>query len=294
MRYAPHERLVRPARAQSAPWRLVVGAVVVFAVQIGLVYAAFGVVTMLRGPDLAASIFESIFVSTLTASGALWLLASFLFMIAGTLAATNLLHGRGLVSLTGPPTLAAAQFARVLWALTLLYAVVWALLPTGLELAPKLGLGRWFALLPLAVPAILIQCSAEELFFRGYLQQQLAARFRAPLVWIGLPAALFAWGHYTPDMTGQNASAVALWAGAFSVAAADLTARSGTLGPAIALHFATNASAILFVALPGPVSGLALYTHPMAADDPALMPLLLVDLGVLFVSWLAARVALRV
>ncbi|TCP40612.1 CPBP family intramembrane glutamic endopeptidase [Rhodovulum marinum] len=294
MRYQPHERLTAPARARPALWRLAAGAITALAVYYGLIYALFGLVAIARGADIAASVFSGIFVTTLTAAGTLGLLASFGFLVIGTLVAAQLFQHRGLTTLTGPPSLAASHFARVLRALALLYAAVWLLLPSGVPLTPHVGFGRWLTLLPLAVPLILLQVGAEELFFRGYLQQQLAARFRNPAIWIGLPAALFAWGHYMPEETGANALMVAAWAGVFAAAAADLTARTGTLGAAVALHFANNAVAILFLSLPGPVSGLALYTYPFAPDDPALTPLFLVDLAVIGVSWLAARVALRV
>lgn len=294
MRYQAHDSMIIPARAQPQLWRLLAGAVTVVTIQIGLIYAVYGLIAAVRGVEIAASAFSGVFVTTLTAADALWLLASFACMIVGTLVAANLFHGRGLVSLTGPPALAMVHFARVLRALAVLYAAIWLILPVGIEVTPNVGFGRWLTLLPLAVPLILLQVGAEELFFRGYLQQQLAARFRSPAIWIGLPAALFAWGHYLPSETGGNALAVAAWAGIFAAAAADLTARTGTLGAAIALHFANNAVAILVLSMPGPVSGLALQTYPFAADDPGLAPLFLVDLGVLGVSWLAARVALRV
>lgn len=294
MRYEPHETLVRPARSRPALWRTVAGGLTAITIYYALIYAVYGVVAAARGTMAAEEAFSDVFLTTLDSGDALWLLASFACLIIGTLAAANLFQGRSPFSLTGPPVRAMADFTRVLWALTLLYAVLWAILPMGVEVAPNLSGGLWLMLLPVAAPAILIQCGAEELFFRGYLQQQLAARFRSPAVWIGLPALLFAWGHYAPEQSGPNAIAAALWAGAFAAAAADLTARTGTLGAAVALHFANNASAILLVALPGPVSGLALYTYPYAADDPALAPFLLVDLAAIGVSWLAARVALRV
>ncbi|TCO73519.1 CPBP family intramembrane glutamic endopeptidase [Rhodovulum euryhalinum] len=294
MRYRPHESLIQPARARPELWRLVAGGVMAVAVHLGLIYAAFGLVAAASGTEIAASVFAGVFATTLTVADALWLLASFGCLVVGTLVAARLVHNRGLVSLTGPPGRAIADFARVLWALALLYAALWLILPTGLEVTPNLGGGRWLALLPLALPLILLQVGAEELFFRGYLQQQLAARFKSPAIWIGLPAALFAWGHYLPEQSGGNALMVAAWAGLFAAVAADLTARTGTLGAAIALHFANNAVAILVIALPGPVAALALYTYPFAADDPALGPLFLVDLGVIAVSWLAARVVLRV
>ncbi|MCO8144746.1 CPBP family intramembrane metalloprotease [Rhodovulum tesquicola] len=294
MDYRPHHALTRAARARPQLWRLVAGGLTAVAIHIGLIYAAYGLVAALRGTAFADSTFAGVFGTTLTAANALWLLASFVFLGIGTLVAASTFHGRGLISLTGPPGRAAAGFLRVLGALALLYAVLWVALPMGDDLQPNLDPGRWLILLPLAVGLVLVQVGAEELLFRGYLQQQLAARFRTPLIWIGLPAALFALGHYQPGVAGGNALALAAWAGLFAVAAADLTARSGTLGPAIALHFANNAVAILIVALPGPVSGLALYTYPFAPDDPALGPMFLVELGVLGLSWLAARVALRV
>ncbi|GAA0290229.1 CPBP family intramembrane glutamic endopeptidase [Rhodovulum strictum] len=294
MNYRPHEHFIHAARARPEIWRLLAGAVAILAINIGLIYAAYGLVAVLRGTAIAQSAFAAVFGTTLTAADALWLLASFLFMLVATLVAASTFHGRGLLSLTGPAGRAVAQFLRVLGALVLLYGALALILPAGADLRPNLDPARWLMLLPLALPLVLLQVTAEEVLFRGYLQQQLAARFQSPLIWIGLPAALFALGHYQPGIAGGNAVMVTLWAGLFGIAAADLTARSGTLGPAIALHFVNNAVAILVVALDGPISGLALYTYPFAADDPALVPLFLVDLGVLGVSWLAARVALRV
>ncbi|MCE8439860.1 CPBP family intramembrane glutamic endopeptidase [Rhodovulum sulfidophilum] len=294
MRYDPHETLVSAARGQPALWRLAAGLAVVAAVQIGLTYTVYGLISALRGPGIAEAAFRGVFVTTATASDTLWLLASFLCLICGTAVAAQLMQGRSLRSLTGPPGAAIGQFVRVLRAVALLYLVLWVVLPSGPEKLAHRPLGAWLALLPLALPALAIQTFAEEMLFRGYLQQQLAARFRSPLLWIGMPALMFALAHYSPGAAGDNALPAALWAAAFSVAASDLTARSGTLGAAVALHFVNNAMAVLIVALPGPVSGLALYTYGFGADDPALGPLIAVDLAVLGLSWLAARVALRV
>jgi len=130
--------------------------------------------------------------------------------------------------------------------------------------------------------------------FRGYLQQQLAARFSHPLIWMFLPSALFGLAHYGPDTYGANAWLVVIWAGIFGALAADLTARSGTLGPAIALHFATNVSALLLVAPQGEMSGLALFQYSFPAhDEAAIRALLPIDFAAMMVGWLAARLALR-
>ena len=58
-----------------------------------------------------------------------------------------------------------------------------------------------------------VQISAEELAFRGYLMQGLAARFRARAVWWGLPALLFGLMHWNPATFGPNAWLVVLTAG---------------------------------------------------------------------------------
>jgi hypothetical protein len=80
----------------------------------------------------------------------------------------------------------------------------------------------------------------------------------------------------------------------FGVLAADLTARAGTLGPAIALHFFNNIIALLFISLPDSLSSLALYVLPYdMSDTDVLRQWLLVDFAVMIVGWLAARLALR-
>jgi len=164
----------------------------------------------------------------------------------------------------------------------------------GAPLVPNVPPGQWVLLLPLALAGVLIQVSAEEIVFRGYLQQQLAARFASPLIWMGLPSALFALGHHQPDVAGDNAWMITIWAGVFGVLMADLTARSGSLGPAIAVHFVNNVSAIVIVSLPEDLSGLSLFTTPFGMDDTeALRAWLPVDFAMMVVMWLAARLALR-
>ena len=101
--------------------------------------------------------------------------------------------------------------------------------------------------------------------------------------------------HYTPGYAADTVWAVVLWSTLFGVAAADLTARSGTLGPAFALHAANNVFAILVTAPAGDLDGLALYTVPLdfiSGDLPwYVFP---IEAVFTFCAWLAARLALRV
>ena len=115
----------------------------------------------------------------------------------------------------------------------------------------QLPLAAWAAWLPLALPLLLVQTAAEELAFRGFLMQCLAARFARPLVWFLLPALLFGALHWNPAELGANASLVALSATVIGLVLADVTAKTGNLSAAIGLHFANNVTSLLVVSLPG-------------------------------------------
>ena len=52
-------------------------------------------------------------------------------------------------------------------------------------------LEEWLLALGPVATVIFLQASSEELVFRGYLPQQLAARFGNPAVWGFLPSILF-------------------------------------------------------------------------------------------------------
>lgn len=156
-------------------------------------------------------------------------------------------------------------------------------------------LDAWLAFLPLALVGILVQTGAEELFFRGYMQGQLAARFGQPLIYLLVPSIAFGFAHYSPAPgIGATAWLIPLVTGAFGLVAADLTARSGNLGLAWGLHFANNVLAILLISVMGRLSGLALFHLPdNAASGGLLRTLLLLDLGALALIWASCRLWLR-
>lgn len=289
--YAPHETLVAPARQYSELWRLLAGLVLVGIVIITMNLALFATVANTGSVELISSLQGGS-----SPAAMLILLASFGFATLGVALAVRLFQRRGLGTVLGPRGQVIDQFWRVLSALLIL-GLVLALLPPydmGVPLEPNLPVLQWIALLPFSLSAVLIQTSSEEILFRGYLQQSLAARFRAPWVWMGIPSILFAAGHYAPNAAGDNAMLVAVWACVFGLLSADLTARAGTLGPAIAMHFANNAMALLVISLPDSLSGLALFHLPFDMSDTGILrQWLIVDFGVMIVSWLVARLALR-
>ena len=127
-----------------------------------------------------------------------------------------------------------------------------------------------------------MQTAAEELAFRGYLLQGLAARFRSRLLWWGAPALLFGLLHWSP----REGWPAVLAAAALGLILADVTARSGNLSAAIGLHFANNAVALLVVAMPSPLAGLSLFVAGVDPADAATVQLLLLsDLAVTLIAY---------
>ncbi len=289
--YDSHQMLLAEARRTPELWRLLVG----FGTIIVLVLVAnaiiFGLVSGLSSPQANAEL-----LSGSNPFSLLIILSSFAFITASVAIAARLFQRRSLWSIIGHRPLAIAQFWRVLIALCALGFMLLILPPYsfGEPLSRNLAFSTWVLLLPLSVAAVLIQTSAEEILFRGYLQQGLAARFRSPVVWMGVPAILFALGHYAPAAAGGNAILITVWACVFGLITADLTARSGTLGPAIALHFFNNASALLVISLPDNLGGLALFHLPYDMEDTDIVrQWLYVDFVLMIVGWLTARLVLR-
>jgi membrane protease YdiL (CAAX protease family) len=292
MQYAAHAEFIAPARPRADLWRLVLGLAIV-----GLVYAActaglYGLIMLVTGAEGAPAWLDRMARAD-TPTATLLVLATFVGMGLGPILAARLLHGRSMATLFGPRQRLVRQFAIAAGICALVY-VITALIPSNVAPLPNLQPMLWAGFLPLAVVGILVQTGAEEVLFRGYLQSQLAARFASPFAWMILPSAIFAVLHYQPTVMGQNAWVVVAAVFLFALCAADLTARTGTIGAAWGFHFANNAVAILFVALDGPLSGLALYTIPMDAFDPAdLRPLLIADMVVTALIWALIRVAMR-
>lgn len=284
--YTAHEILVGPARARAELWRLPAGIILILSLAFfmgGAVGEALGSVVPADGTAESPATM-------------LVLLFGFGLLTLATFITVRLMHRRGLLSLLGPSRAVLRDFWATAKGLALLLAALWLLPPydLGAPLEPNLEPGLWLVLLPLSLSAVLVQTSAEEIVFRGYIQQQLAARFASPLVWILVPSALFAVGHYLPAEAGDNAVYIALWAGVFGILMADLTARAGNLGPAIAVHFANNVSSLLIVSLPDGLSGLSLYTIDIdIASRDALVTALPIDFASMVLMWLVARIAIR-
>lgn len=107
------------------------------------------------------------------------------------------------------------------------------------------------AAVPLAL-LIFVQSAGEEIVFRGYLAQQLAARWTHPLVWGFLPAFVFGLAH---SMNGRPLDEFTIYhvvaATMLGLVMMAMVWRTGSLAAAMGFHFANNIGAILVVGISG-------------------------------------------
>lgn len=281
LRGEPFEAFVAPARRRPALWRLGLGLLLI------LLCGVFGA-GLMGGVAIALGLAPE------GAGRTIALLVSFAGLTLGAVLAARLLGPRGGRTLLGPGGLRPRAFAAGMLATAAIYAA-YALIVVGFGIAwngadAEMPVRAWLTMLPLALLALFIQTSAEEIVFRGYLLQGLAARFTSPAIWLVAPAVVFGLLHWDPARHGVNAPLVVLAITVIGVALGDVTARTGNLSAAMGLHFAHNAVALLWFAQSGPLDELALRTSDAAAEPALLRGLLLAYIGVLLAGyglWLA-------
>lgn len=233
----------------------------------------------------------NIFLSGSTPAAVRWTLATFALYIVILLALMKTLHRLGLRALIGDVTLAWHQFLRVSRYLLPFYLLITVPPLFTPEPFQQMSVTSWLLLLPATLPLLFVQISAEELVFRGYLQSHLAALAQHPLIWMGIPSFLFGLIHYDPYSPAYTAWAYVIWATGLGLVCADLTARSGTLDPALAVHFLNNIFAILVVASDDWLYGASLYVWPTYGAPWE--PWIPYEALVLLILWLTGRLALR-
>ena len=272
--FAPvFESFVAPARARAAMWRLALGAILAAVIYLAGSFGAMLALWAATAPGTDFLVWSAQVAQPTTPEATfLVLFASFPFMALGVFVAARLLHARTPATLFGRAPVVLRHFAvgvAVMFGLTAITLL--PVLLVGFDGIPNLDPARWAMLLPLTIFGVLVQTGAEELAFRGYLQQQLAARFRSPMAWLILPSALFAVVHWNPAAMGGNVYLPLAVAFLFGLIAADLTAKTGSIGAAWGIHFANNFNGLALVATDGTITGLALYRTPYSAADPDLL-----------------------
>ena len=283
-------KFVEPARVRPQLWRLFLGAVLA-----ALIYLVVTLVLIAAAGLWSAERADPWMRAALMAEGrspvaVLTLLATFAGMALGPVVVVRLLHRRSAATLFGRAPRVVRDFATAAQATGALFGALLLFGAFVSDWEAGLAPGRWLGFLPLALLGILLQTGAEEMLFRGYFQQQLAARFASPFAWAVLPATLFGLAHVDLATHGHYGWLLGLAAGAFGLAAADLTARTGSLGAAWGMHFAINCLGILFVAADERLYGLALFRDPDALRDPSgLVFVVLVDMAAIAVTWWVVR-----
>ena len=193
--------------------------------------------------------------------GGLWL---------GVWAAVRLIHKRSLGGVTGSE-------GRIDWTDFRKAFVAFAAIPFALQLAtmgfdPELHRNplpfvEWLPAAIAIAAILLVQTSAEEVFFRGYLTQSLAARFRSPWIWAVIPVLVFASLHFKPDVApALNFAMLAAIAG-MAFGFTWLVTKTGNLGAAMGAHFANNLVAILFVSHDAAFSSAAFFNGSLMQGD---------------------------
>ncbi len=287
------ERYVAPARTRPQIWRLILGAVVVAVLSMAGFAAIFGLLWLLFGAEGARHIAIEMSRAD-TPRGVFLLLSGFAGMALGPVVAVRLVHRRRAITLFGPPVQAQRDFlvaAAVVAGVNAVALTGWSLI---FDAVANLQFATWLVLLLPGLAGLALQTGAEELVFRGYLLQQLAARFRSPLVWMGLPSLVFGLAHYDPATNGPNTWLVVGATFLFALLAADLTRVTGSIGAAWGFHFANNVMAILVLSLDGTITGLSLWRTPYGAGDSTLLPgLLAMDAAVMLLAWAILRRVLQ-
>ena len=281
-----------PARTHPQLWRLVLGVLLIAVTMLVLIGLQVGVMYWFVGAE-AFPDWINLFVKALSPTGALLLMLSFAGMALGPMLAAKLLHKRRFLSVIGPLRVAARDFAVTAVIVALIMAVSVSIWSVSFDAVPNIPPQMWFSFLPLAVVGILLQTGAEEVLFRGYLAQQMAARFAQPWVWMTVTAIAFGALHYQPEVAPASRWLVVGWATLFGFAAADLTRVSGSIGAAWGFHFSNNALAVLVLATDGTIPGLALYLTPYGIDDAPIAATFAIDLLTTLAAWAVCRRAVR-
>ncbi len=256
-------------------WRILLGIVLIVVVWAASTVGAFVAGVSLVGPaeGIASAGDPWAFISDFlnTPGGAATVLVSFVGMSAGVFLAVRLVHRRPFGSVLGASgRLSWGGFARGLAAALIASAlaeiVTFSVDPSLQRSA--IGVGAWLLWLVPLTMLLFIQISAEELAFRGYLPQSLAARFRSPLIWAVLPTALFTALHWDGQSSTPMLAAMLVSIAAFAVTAMVLLVKTGNLGAGMGVHLGLNMFGIMFVSHTSWLSGAALFRgRPLDTGD---------------------------
>lgn len=268
---AAFEEYVAPARRRPAFWRLLAGVVIILACWlIGALIVLIGLAVWLIARERlpVAEVMARLegAMSLTSSEGVVIALLTFWGIWAGVAIAVWTLHRRGprtVLAAPGRPLLAGFWLGALI-AAVLVFAPLLITLPfSEPPLRSDVGIGDWAVWLAILVPLIFLQAGGEELIFRGYLQQQLAARFASPWVWALIPSLLFGMMHFVNPALGLTDRLLYVAVTAlFGLAAAAMVVQTGGLGAALGFHVTVNLAGLSLFGMEGVHDGVSLYIVP--------------------------------
>ena len=261
----PFQRWVDAARPRAELWRSLAGAAVALVVWVVVANVVAGLAVwagLIRIDDLQAIVDEAPRELSYT-DGVLVLgvgLATFVGLWVGVWAVLRFVHRRAFATLisfdgrfNGGHFLVGAGLA----AAYLVIGFALSSLSGGAPQRSSLPLETWLVALGPLVLLIGLQAFGEELLFRGYLVQQLAARVNTPIVWGLLPALAFGLAHVANGRGDAQFTAYYIFAAVMLGLVMTATVwRTGGISAAMGFHLINNIGAMLVVSLDGgtPVS----------------------------------------
>lgn len=264
----PFQRWIDLARPRAQLWRTALGSVLVvvawlaWTIVSGLIAVGGGLIR----PDALGAVMGQ-FASPLSYLDAFMamgvLLATFWGLWLGVWLVSRLLHRRGLSTVFAHDgRIRLDQFA-IGMALAAGYLAL-SLGSTWLSGAPPmrsdLPVEYWLAALAPMLLLVFLQSAGEEIFFRGYLTQQLAARIPHPIVWGMLPSLAFGLAHTAN--AGGDAQFAIYYVTVATLLGLVMTAmvwRTGGLAAAMGFHLMNNIGAMLLVGVAGVTPPISLF-----------------------------------
>lgn len=251
-----------PAYPRIQLWRTILGIVLIHVVFFAATFAIF-----IAGAKMLGTTPADMLGATTPTEAAVFFL-TFLGYHLGLWLTVRVLHRRGFRSLFGPALRVNWRHFRrgLLIAIGISIAAILLQFLQPLFLSPttaptaerSMPFATWALLVIPALTLVLVQIFAEELVFRGYVLQQLRARFRSIWVWAILPSLAFGVLHFDPATYGINAIFYVTHTMVIGILLAVVTLRTGNIGAAAGLHFGNNAM-LIFSGTRGTLDGFSLF-----------------------------------
>jgi len=249
-------------RGKNQVWRVVLAVMLMlFAWQVlGAMPSAILLVWMIFRGQVQAGNAGSILPGMNTLAGFIALMLASVFFLGGIYLSLRFIHHRPFRTLVTPaPALAWSRLFLgfgVWFGLVALMSLVEALAYPG-RYVWTLDLSRFLPFLFLALIFIPIQTSAEELFFRGYLMQEIGLHWKNIWVLSTISGLVFGLPHLLNPEAAVNYPLLGFYYFAFGFSLAVITLRDGKLELALGAHAANNLFSVIIAnytitALPSP------------------------------------------